>query len=69
MEGFIPVKVTVLAGTLFMESIRSRAQDDEENRPSVTHLCLVTVSCRTRISALYDEVLLLRRCGLNCVLN
>ena len=35
MEVFIPVEVTVLAGTLFMESIRSRAQGDEENRSSV----------------------------------
>jgi len=35
MEVFISVEVTVLAGTLFMESIRSRAQGDEENRSSL----------------------------------
>ena len=35
MVGFVPVEVTVLAGSLSMESIRSRAQGDGENGSSV----------------------------------
>ena len=66
MLGFIHVEVRVLAGTLFVESIRSRAQGDEENGSSVIQSVF---SYRTRTSVLYDEVLLLRRRGLNCVLK